>query len=123
LQKKFDAGLIIHENRFTYQDKGLIKIVDLGELWETQTGMPIPLGGIMAKKSLGEKVIQDVDKLIQQSILFAFENTKDVMPFVKQHAQAMSEEVMKKHIELYVNQYTIDLGEDGRKAIEYFCKG
>jgi 1,4-dihydroxy-6-naphthoate synthase len=99
----------------------LIKIVDLGELWETQTGMPIPLGGIMAKKSLGEKVIQDVDKLIQQSVLYAFENTEDVMPFVKQHAQEMSEDVMKKHIELYVNQYSIDLGEEGRKAIEYFC--
>jgi 1,4-dihydroxy-6-naphthoate synthase len=77
----------------------------------------------MAKKSLGEKAIQDLDKLIQQSVLFAFENTEDVMPFVKKHAQAMSEEVIKKHIELYVNQYTIDLGEEGRKAIEYFCNG
>jgi 1,4-dihydroxy-6-naphthoate synthase len=123
LQKKYDAGLIIHENRFTYQDKGLIKIVDLGEWWEAQTGLPIPLGGIMAKKSLGEKLIHDVDKLIQQSVLYAFENIENVMPFVKQHAQAMSEDVMKKHIELYVNQYSIDLGEDGRKAIEYFCNG
>lgn len=121
VSKKFDAGVIIHENRFTYQNKGLVKIVDLGELWENTTGLPIPLGGIMAQKKLGEYNIRLIDKLIQQSVEYAFAHYDDVLPFVRQHAQTMNEEVMKKHIELYVNQYSIHLGEEGNKAIEYFC--
>lgn len=121
LQKKFDAGLIIHENRFTYQQKGLVKIADLGEMWESDTNLPIPLGGIMAKKNLGNEVIKDIDELIKQSILYAYNNREDVMGFVKQHAQSMSEEVMMQHINLYVNEYSVDLGETGKRAVEYFC--
>lgn len=121
LNKQYDAGLIIHENRFTYAQKGLIKLVDLGELWEQQTHLPIPLGGIMAKKTLGEKTIREIDALIQESVKYAFEHPNDVMTFVKQHAQEMDEPVIQQHIQLYVNQYTIDLGEKGKKAVEYFC--
>lgn len=119
--KKFDAGLIIHENRFTYAEKGLIKITDLGELWEKTTKLPLPLGGIMAKRTLNNKTIQKIDNYIKQSILYAMQHRKDVMDFVKQHAQNMNEEVMKKHIDLYVNKYSIDLGEEGKKAVEFFC--
>ena len=119
VQKKYDAGLIIHENRFTYQQKGLFKIRDLGEMWENAFRLPIPLGGIMAKRDLGETTIQELDRLIQQSVLYAFEHPESVMPFVKQHAQAMDEKVMQQHIQLYVNDYTIALKEDGKKAIEF----
>ncbi|MCX7729145.1 MAG: 1,4-dihydroxy-6-naphthoate synthase [Bacteroidia bacterium] len=122
VSKQFDAGLIIHENRFTYKEKGLLLIHDLGELWEKETRLPIPLGGIMAKKFLSKETICEIEQIIRSSIVYAFENTADVMPFVKQHAQAMDEEVMKKHIDLYVNQFSIDLGEEGKKAIEYFCR-
>lgn len=121
LEKKFDAGLIIHENRFTYHQKGLIKIVDLGELWEHSTGLPIPLGGIMAKKSLGEEVILQIDELIKQSVLYAFSHPEEVMPFVKKNAQEMDENVMRQHIQLYVNDYSIDLGEKGKKAVDFLC--
>lgn len=121
LTKQFDAGVIIHENRFTYQQKGLLKIVDMGALWEEQTHLPIPLGGIMAKLSLGEKNIRTIDVLIKESILYAFTHPENVMDFVKQNAQEMNEEVMKQHIQLYVNDYSIDLKEDGKKAIEYLC--
>ncbi|GAB4206051.1 MAG: 1,4-dihydroxy-6-naphthoate synthase [Bacteroidia bacterium] len=120
LEKKYDAGVIIHENRFTYEEKGLRKIADLGEMWERTTGLPIPLGGIMAKKSLGQEMINKIDVLVRQSVEYAFEHTEEVMPFVKQHAQEMSEEVMKQHIALYVNSYSIDLREEGRRAVEMF---
>ncbi|GIV26344.1 MAG: 1,4-dihydroxy-6-naphtoate synthase [Bacteroidia bacterium] len=120
LKKQYDAGLIIHENRFTYSQKGLIKIVDFGEIWEQQTHLPIPLGGIMAKKSLGESTILEIDRLIKESVIYAFKHPKDVMNFVKQHAQEMDESVMRQHIQLYVNDFSIDLGVEGRKAIEYF---
>lgn len=121
ISKKFDAGLIIHENRFTYEQKGLLKIVDLGELWEQATALPIPLGGIMAYKKLGTDKINEIEQLIKQSVIYAFENRGDVMNFVKQHAQTMNEDVMNKHIDLYVNNFSIDLGDIGKKAIEYFC--
>ncbi|RME15581.1 MAG: 1,4-dihydroxy-6-naphthoate synthase [Bacteroidetes bacterium] len=123
LEKKYDAGVIIHENRFTYEEKGLQKIVDLGELWEKTTGLPIPLGGIMAKRSLGQEMINKIDILVRQSVEYAFEHPEEVMVFVKQNAQEMSEEVMKQHIALYVNSYSIDLGEEGRGAVEVFLNG
>jgi 1,4-dihydroxy-6-naphthoate synthase len=118
LLNKIDAGLIIHENRFTYQEKGLEKIIDLGEFWESLIKAPIPLGGIVIKKNIDKKLQQTVDKLIKQSVEFAFKNPESSLPFVKEHAQEMSEEVMKKHIELYVNEFSIDLGETGKKAIQ-----
>jgi 1,4-dihydroxy-6-naphthoate synthase len=118
LQGKVDLGVIIHENRFTYQQKGLHKICDLGEVWEERQKAPIPLGCIAAKKSLGKDVIHKVDNLIRKSLEYSFQNYPEVSSYVKEHAQAMEEEVMRKHIELYVNEFSIDLKENGRKAIE-----
>ncbi len=118
LTNKVDAGLIIHENRFTYQDKGLEKILDLGEYWDSLIHAPIPLGGIAMKRSYDEKTTLKISELIKKSVEFAFENPESCMPYVRQHAQEMSEEVMKKHIALYVNAFSIDLGSTGKNAIE-----
>ena len=111
-------GVIIHENRFTYAERGLHKIVDLGNFWEGKTGYPIPLGGIVGKKSIDEKLINKADGLIKQSIEYAFSNYPAIPAYVQQHSQEMDIEVMKKHIDLYVNEYSINLGEAGKAAIE-----
>jgi 1,4-dihydroxy-6-naphthoate synthase len=117
LDGTIDVGLIIHENRFTYQNKGLKKIIDLGDYWEKETGCAIPLGGIVVNRNLPLDVQQKVNRLIRKSVEFAFANPKSGLEFIRSHAQEMSEEVMYKHIELYVNQYSVDLGVEGRKAI------
>jgi 1,4-dihydroxy-6-naphthoate synthase len=113
-------GVIIHENRFTYFDKGLQKVVDLGSFWEAKTGYPIPLGGITGKRSIDEKILMKVDSLIKKSIEFAFKNYPLITDYVKMNSREMEPEVMKKHIDLYVNNYSIDLGKDGKNAIEKF---
>jgi 1,4-dihydroxy-6-naphthoate synthase len=118
LSGKVNAGLLIHENRFTYEQKGLKKIVDLGEFWDSLIHAPIPLGGIAIKRSFDESLIQKVNRVIRKSVEFAFANPESSMPYVKAHAQEMSEEVMKKHIKLYVNKFSVDLGNEGRKAVE-----
>lgn len=118
LNEEVDLGLIIHENRFTYEQKGLKKIIDLGEWWETETQLPIPLGGIVIKKNIPEELFLKVNRILRKSVAYAFENPKSSLPFVKKHAQEMSEEVMYKHINLYVNNYSLDLGEIGKKAID-----
>ena len=116
--KETKAGVIIHENRFTYQQKGLHKLMDLGEYWETETGLPIPLGGIVAKRNLDKNLIHKIDELIKQSLQYAFTNYKESLPdFVKQNAREMEENIMWQHIKLYVNNYSIDLGDDGKKAV------
>jgi 1,4-dihydroxy-6-naphthoate synthase len=117
LNGKADVGLIIHENRFTYRDKGLKKIIDLGDYWERQTGCAIPLGGIVANRKLPLDVQHKINRVLKKSVEFAFANPKSGLEFIRSHAQEMSEEVMYKHIELYVNKYSVDLGEEGRKAI------
>lgn len=117
LSGEVDAGVIIHENRFTYEGKGLQKIIDLGEHWEQQTGFPIPLGGFVASRALPAEVIARVDRILRRSVEFAFANPADSLPFVREHAQEMSEEVMYQHIRLYVNVYSIELGVDGRRAV------
>lgn len=117
LAGEVDLGLIIHENRFTYQDKGLQKIVDLGDFWEKSTGFPIPLGGIVMKRDFPLELKQKVNRVLRRSVEFAFANPKSGLEFIRSHAQEMSEEVMYKHIELYVNKFSIDLGEDGRQAV------
>ena len=122
LSNEVDAGVIIHENRFTYQQKGLTKIIDLGEFWENQTGLPIPLGGIAIRRSLPESVKLDVNSMLRQSIEFAFNNPKISYPYIRRYAQTMEEEVMYKHIQLYVNSYSIDLGDNGKKAIQFLYK-
>ena len=118
LNEKADAGLIIHENRFTYEQKGLKKLIDLGEFWEALIKAPIPLGGIVIKRDLPNDVKLAVNRVIRKSVVYAFANPKSSLPYVKAHAQEMSEEVMYKHIDLYVNRYSIDLGDDGRKAVQ-----
>lgn len=118
LNEKADAGLIIHENRFTYEQKGLKKVIDLGEYWETLIKAPIPLGGIVIKRELPGNVKQAVNRVIRKSVTYALSDPKSSLPYVKEHAQEMSEEVMYKHIDLYVNQFSVDLGEEGKKAVK-----
>ncbi|MFD2582614.1 menaquinone biosynthesis family protein [Pedobacter vanadiisoli] len=122
LNEEIDLGLIIHENRFTYQDKGLLKIVDLGDYWEKLTGCAIPLGGIVINRNLSREVQLKVNRLVRQSVEFAFAHPKSGIDFIRQHAQAMEESVMYKHIELYVNKYSINLGHEGRKAVDTLFK-
>jgi len=118
IDRTVDVGLIIHENRFTYADKGLHKIVDLGNFWESLTGCAIPLGGIVINRKLSQEVQQKVNRVLKKSVEYAFANPKSGIDFIKEHAQAMDEAVMYKHIELYVNKYSVDLGTEGRKAID-----
>ena len=110
-------GVIIHENRFTYQQKGLHKVTDLGEYWEEKMNTPIPLGGIAIKRSIDKKISLQIEKLIRKSIEFAFGNYPLITGYVKQHSQEMSEDVMRQHIDLYVNDYSIALGDEGKRAI------
>ncbi|MFD0795077.1 menaquinone biosynthesis family protein [Mucilaginibacter litoreus] len=118
LDGRADVGLIIHENRFTYQDKGLQKIIDLGDYWEKRTGCAIPLGGIVANRNLSAEVQQKINRVLKKSVEFAFANPKSGLEYIRSHAQEMSEEVMYKHIDLYVNKFSVDLGEEGKKAIK-----
>jgi 1,4-dihydroxy-6-naphthoate synthase len=111
-------GVIIHENRFTYSEKGLQKIIDLGKFWEDKTGYPIPLGGIVAKKYSDKALLFKIDNLIKLSIQFAFSNYPALPPFVKMNSMEMEENIMRKHIDLYVNHYSLDLGYNGKEAIK-----
>jgi len=117
LNNSIDLGLIIHENRFTYQDKGLQKVIDLGDYWEKETGHPIPLGGIVINRRIDPQIQSTVSRLIRKSVEFAFENPKSGLSFIRSHAQEMNEEVMYKHINLYVNNYSLSLGTEGREAV------
>jgi 1,4-dihydroxy-6-naphthoate synthase len=112
------AGVIIHENRFTYEKKGLKKIIDLGKFWEDETGYPIPLGGIVAKRNMDILLLNKIDGLIKRSIKYAFANYPLLTDYVKLNSQEMEEDVMRKHIDLYVNDYSANLGAEGKKAIE-----
>ncbi len=118
LNGEVNAGLLIHENRFTYESKGLTKILDLGEYWDSLIHAPIPLGGIVIRRDIDPNLQQKVNRLIKKSVEFAFANRDSSMSYVKEHAQEMSEEVMKKHIALYVNDFSLDLGEVGERAIQ-----
>ncbi|MDQ7948521.1 MAG: 1,4-dihydroxy-6-naphthoate synthase [Pedobacter sp.] len=118
LDNKIDLGLIIHENRFTYQAKGLHKVMDLGTYWEQHTGCAIPLGGIVINRRLSPEIQQKVDRLIKKSVAYAFANPRSGIDFIRKHAQEMDESVMYQHIDLYVNHYSADLGLEGRKAID-----
>ncbi|MBB5636779.1 1,4-dihydroxy-6-naphthoate synthase [Pedobacter cryoconitis] len=122
LNDTIDLGLIIHENRFTYTGKGLHKIVDLGSYWEELTGCAIPLGGIVINRNLDREIQLKVNRLIRKSVEFAFKNPKSGVEFISSHAQEMEEEVMYKHIDLYVNKYSVELGTEGRKAIDILFK-
>lgn len=119
---KADAGVIIHENRFTYAQKGLKKIIDLGEWWEKETASPIPLGGIAIKKIISSEIKRKVNRIIRRSVEFAFANPESSVEFVKKNASEMSPDVMYKHIALYVNNFSVDLGETGKNAVEILMK-
>lgn len=118
LKGEVDAGLIIHENRFTYQSKGLIKLMDLGDWWEQTAGAAIPLGGIAARRSLPAEVAATVDEIIKKSVLYSWKYYPQLAPFVIHNSQEMDEQVMRQHIELYVNEYSTTLGTSGVYAIE-----
>ena len=117
LNNDVDAGLLIHENRFTYQDRGLEKIIDLGEYWEKTTGALIPLGGIIIKRNLPAEIIKKVNRLLRKSIEYAFDNPESPLTYMQENAQEMDKKVMMQHVELYVNKYSLDLGGEGRNAI------
>lgn len=112
-----DAGLIIHESRFTYREANLIAIADLGEWWETMTLLPVPLGAILVRNDIDDREVRVLDNAIRRSLRFARDNEAAIMPYVREHAFEMSDEVMKAHIDLYVNEFTNDLGESGRAAV------
>jgi 1,4-dihydroxy-6-naphthoate synthase len=120
LKDEVQAGVIIHENRFTYESKGLHKIADLGELWEMETRMPVPLGGIAIRRSLPAEMKKAVNILIRNSVLFAFTHPQSSREYVQQHSQELSEEITRKHISLYVNNHSIGLDEKGKQAIRFF---
>lgn len=112
-----DAGVIIHENRFTYAARGLVRLADLGEVWERNTGQPIPLGGIVMRRDIDVRMMEKTDRVIRRSLEFAFSNYPELPPYVREHAQEMDEEVMRKHIGLYVNDFSLSLGKEGRAAV------
>ena len=118
LSGEYDAGLLIHENRFTFEDKGLVSLMDLGDYWENLTWLPIPLGGIVMKREFSQETKQLVSDLIRQSVEYAFKHTEEALPYIRQYAQTMSDEVMLKHIGLYVNEYSLDLGDKGKTAVQ-----
>lgn len=112
-----DAGLIIHESRFTYREAGLVQVVDLGEWWEGETGMPIPLGAILGRKDLDDAEVAQANDAIRRSLQHARTKERDIMTYVRQHATEMSEDVMRQHIALYVNDFSDDVGEEGMAAV------
>ncbi len=115
--EKVDAGLIIHESRFTYPAYGLKQIIDLGQWWEKETGLLLPLGCITAKHSLGEGLNKKVNKIIKKSIEYAVANRAEPMNYIKEHSLELSEDVIRQHVNLYVNNYSIDVGQEGERAV------
>jgi 1,4-dihydroxy-6-naphthoate synthase len=124
LSNETDAGVIIHENRFTYQEKGLRKIVDLGEEWEKLSHLPLPLGGIVIKRNLSNTIKTEINKLLAESIRFALDKPLLSLPFIKNYAQNLDEAIIFQHIKLFVNEYSAQMGEEGKEAIRaLFNKG
>lgn len=117
-----DAGLIIHESRFTYQDVGLVEVCDLGSWWESETGKPIPLGAILARNDLSEKQAREMNEHIRASLKFARQNPDKIINYVREHAVEMQDDVMRKHIDLYVNDFTDDVGDEGIEAVRELFK-
>lgn len=117
IRGEVDAGVIIHENRFTYQQKGLHQVLDLGDYWERHTGGPIPLGGIVMNRKYDHRTMEEVNRLIMESLLHARRNYPELTDFVKNNSQEIEEGVMRQHIDLYVNDYSVDLGQKGRAAV------
>ncbi len=119
LDQEVDLGVIIHENRFTYADKGLVKVQDLGEYWQGETGYPIPLGGIAVRRDIEPQAQKEIERLLRASVEYARANPEQTEDYVRSHAQKMERSVMYRHIDLYVNDYTVTLGRNGREAVEF----
>jgi 1,4-dihydroxy-6-naphthoate synthase len=117
LKEEVDAGLIIHETRFTYYKRGLHKLADMGEYWETLTGLPIPLGAIVIKRTIPDEIARKVNRIVRRSLEYAYKDSFASYDFVAGNAREMDSTVMNNHIKLYVNEYTLDLGTKGREAI------
>lgn len=115
---EFDAGLIIHESRFTYTEHGLVSLADVGNLWEAATELPLPLGVIVAKRELGAPLIHELERAISDSVKYAFAHPDESRDYIRSHSQELSEEVCAKHIALYVNQHSIEMGDQGARAVE-----
>lgn len=119
---EIDAGVIIHESRFTYAEEGLVCLQDLGRWWEETSGQPIPLGCIAARRSHGEKIIGEIDRVIRASLEQAYENPQGCLPYIRQHSQELDEKVVQDHIGLYVNEYSLELGDEGMQAVSTFLE-
>ena len=113
-----DAGLIIHESRFTYAQHGLVKLLDLGEWWENETGLPIPLGAILARRDLGAETLKQLNAAVRSSLEYAYDHPSEPKSYIRQHALEMDEAVMQAHIDLYVNDFSLDVGADGERAVQ-----
>jgi len=118
LEHEADAGVLIHETRFTYEKKGLRKVCDLGQEWEQHTGLPVPLGGIAIRRSLGQQLKTEINHKLGESIRFAMQNPRVPLDFMKKYAQDMNEEVMYKHVDLYVNEFSVAVGDQGKRSVE-----
>lgn len=116
-RQEADAGILIHESRFVFADAGLVRLADLGQWWEAETGLPIPLGCLMARRTLGERVIAELDSLLRQGIEHSRAEPQRTADYVRRHAIEMDDEVIRKHIALYVTDFSVDMGETGRKAL------
>lgn len=119
IDEEVAAGLIIHENRFTYQDRGLVKLIDLGEWWEQQTNLPIPLGGIVVKRTIPIEIQQKINRVLRRSVEFAFSNPTASLSYVQEHAQEIEAAIVQQHIDLYVNDFSLDLGTKGKAAVQH----
>ena len=113
-----DAGLIIHESRFTYAQHGLVKLLDLGEWWDSQTGLPIPLGAILARRDLGADTLRQLNAAVRSSLEYAYAHPNEPKSYIRQHALEMDDAVMQAHIDLYVNDFSLDVGADGERAVQ-----
>lgn len=121
LNKEVQAGVLIHETRFLYARHGLSLLADLGEIWEKSTGLPIPLGGIAMSRKLPEDVRADFQQILRESVEYAMTHPEETMSYVRANAQEMDPDIMRKHIEMFVNDYSISMGEDGKRAVETLC--
>jgi 1,4-dihydroxy-6-naphthoate synthase len=117
-----DAGVIIHEGRFTYPEMGLHRVLDLGEWWERETGLPLPLGGILIRRDLGAETARFVDEKIRESLVYARAHPEEAMPYVKTYAQEMAADVIGQHIDTFVNEFSLDVGEEGERAIRFLLE-
>ncbi len=113
-----DVGLIIHESRFTFEGAGLKKVIDLGDWWEKETGNPVPLGAILARRKLGDELIRKIDRTIRRSIEYSFAHRGESLSYIKQHAQELQDEVINQHINLYVNDFSLEIGSVGEHAVK-----